>query len=129
MKAMLALAEILAAINHHGKPVRRSAPDVQLFPRPTVSTGRHQFRGIKHPAALRTARREPHLEKRIFVRVWFANKSMAAGASRHRVKWVNDLGNVVDEVPREVELDLVVTVHGVRGIVERQRFERIAEAA
>jgi hypothetical protein len=35
---------------------------------------------------------------------------------------------MVDEVASEVELDLVVAISGVRGVVEWKWFERIAEA-
>jgi len=126
---MLSLAEELAAVDDDCEPVGRPALYTHRGARPSVSAGCDKLGGVKRPTASRTSRREPCSVERISFRLRFALERVAAGACGRRVKRVNDLGHMVDEVPSEVELDLVVAVSCVRGVVERKWFERVAESA
>lgn len=126
---MLSLAEELAAVDDHCEPVGRPALNTHWGTRPTISAGCDKLRGIKQSAAPRTSRREAFGVERILVGLRFALKGVASGARGWRIKRVNDFGHMVDEVSPEMELDLVVAIGGIQGVVEGKGFEGVAETA
>src|SRR5262245_16450224 len=129
MKAKLSLAEELAAVDDDCESVGRPARNAHCGTRPTISAIRDKLCRVKPSTALRATRREPRGVERIYVRLRPALQCVAAGTPGRRVKRVNGFGHVVDEIASEVELDFVVAVSRVGGVVKRKWLKRVAEAA
>src|SRR5262249_17380513 len=129
MKAVWASAEELTTVDVDGEAVGGSALNAQWSARPPVPACCDKAGGVKCPSALRTTRREPRGGEWAACRLGFTLDRVAARAPGRRLERVNDLGSVIDEVVTEVELHLVIAIVGVRGVVEGEGFEGIAEAA